>query len=1496
MIKSFFIKSLVVLTSLVVSLNAFSTNYYVNDSSLVGDVFTSAIGNNGNLGTAASPFATLTHLVNTVGLVSGDTVFIDAGNYIQTDANLSLNINNTHFVGAGYSLTIFDNQAASADANRWATITGNNISVIGMKITKYNYGLSDGTAIFVNGATNLLIQNVLTDENKPGGGGSSIYITNSSSVSLIGGGANCNTAVSLTGGGVKIYGAGNIVSFDNYSFSNNSKDYEQGSGLHVDGTPTTFVTVRNSIFADNRNLVGSAGGAAIYLSGSNLSVYGSCFKDNVSGSVTTVYGGAISVGRGATLNISNCSFINNTAGGTGKGGAISINTSFDDFGSGSAAVVNVDSCSFSLNSSGEGADLYARVGSGHSATFNINQSTFSGTTLDIRDDNTAAINIQNSGNPSATGAGINKINTNPASVFPITSCPLLVGSCYAAPCINPTPTGSAAQSFCLTNNPTVVNLSAIGGTILWYSSANLGTALATNTPLVNGQTYYASDETVGCDPSDPRFAVTVTLVSGPPSAGGNGTLTICSGTTVIEAQLFASLTGSPAVGGVWTPVLAGAGTYTYTHAATSPCTTDSTATVLVSEQALPPSAGGNGTLTICSGTTVTAAQLFASLTGSPAVGGVWTPVLAGAGTYTYTHAATSPCIIDSTAIVTVSEFPFVLADAGSNSYTICTGDSVQLGIVAVPGVIYSWSPIINLSNPNSSNPFAFPNDTTTYYLTASQNGCLATDSVVVNSNELPDLDASLIFIQNSNCGNNNGSITGLSASGYPTLTYSWTNGSTQVSTDIDLLNQISGSYNLTVTDGNLCSKSFGPFNISDIGAPTIDLTNIVVTPDTCGKSMGSIVGIAVSGGIAPLSFEWVLGADTIGNTLDLNNLVAGNYVLFVTDSAGCITVSGPFSVAEISGPTLIETFANVLDDHCGQSIGTITGITSNGGTGVLTYSWSNGTIEVGTALDLTNLPSGNYDLTVTDAVGCQATGSSYLINDIAGPSLDTTLMLVGDAACGGSDGQITNVSATGGIFPYSWSWFEGSTLVGISQNLIGVTSGNYSVVVTDSFGCVDSIGTIAILDGLAATIDAISSSITDASCNTSNGSITGITVSGGTLPYTYSWSDGTLEVSTSLDLTGMPFGTYSLTVTDSNGCQSTAGHFIINQSNPATIDVSSISVIDASCNGSNGSITGITVTGGTLPYIYSWSNGIVEVSTSLDLTNMPLGIYILTVTDSNGCQSQTSPINIIGGNPPTINTTNLSVVNANCNTINGSISNISISGGVQPYSYQWTNNGTVVGTNLDLSLIDMGWYILTVTDSLGCSSTDSVFVDRDLINNILANDDYVTTQQNLGVQISPLINDLGSSSLIILNGPINGTASGSVFYTPNTGYFGFDSILYEICDVVCTTICDTATIYIEIEKERRIRIYDGFSPNGDGSNETFYIENIEFFPENELLIYSRWGDLVYSAKPYNNEWDGSSKTNGVKLIGNKVVDGTYFFILKLTPESEAINGTIDLRR
>ncbi|CAM4358223.1 Ig-like domain-containing protein [Zobellia nedashkovskayae] len=213
-----------------------------------------------------------------------------------------------------------------------------------------------------------------------------------------------------------------------------------------------------------------------------------------------------------------------------------------------------------------------------------------------------------------------------------------------------------------------------------------------------------------------------------PNAGTDGTFTICEGSTVTETQLFDELGGSPDLGGTWSPTMSGAGTYTYTVAATSPCTVDSTSEVVVSEQATP-NAGTDGTLTICEGTTVTETQLFDQLGGTPDSGGTWTPTMSGAGTYTYTVAATSPCIVDDTSEIVVTEL--INPNAGTDgSLTVCQGTTVtegqlfnELGGSPDPGG--NWTPSLASSG------------TYTYTVTSSCTGD-DTSQVVVTEQVLPN--------------------------------------------------------------------------------------------------------------------------------------------------------------------------------------------------------------------------------------------------------------------------------------------------------------------------------------------------------------------------------------------------------------------------------------------------------------------------------------------------------------------------------------------------------------------------------------------------------------------------------------------------------------------------------------------------------------------------------------------------------------------------------------
>ncbi|WP_264520818.1 lamin tail domain-containing protein [Flavobacterium sp. N1994] len=223
--------------------------------------------------------------------------------------------------------------------------------------------------------------------------------------------------------------------------------------------------------------------------------------------------------------------------------------------------------------------------------------------------------------------------------------------------VNTAANAGSNGSITLCSTSSAVNLfSSLGGTPdasgTWSGPSTLsGGNLGTFTPgtSIAGTYTYTVAGTAPC--ANATATVVVTVQSAPASAGTNGTLSVCAGTTPSNAQLFAALGGSPAAGGTWSNVGL---VYTYTQTAISPCAVNNTATVTVTEQALPASAGSNGTLTICSTTTLTTGLLFGALTGSPATGGTWSPAPSGAGTYTYTQSATSPCTVDNTATVVVS--------------------------------------------------------------------------------------------------------------------------------------------------------------------------------------------------------------------------------------------------------------------------------------------------------------------------------------------------------------------------------------------------------------------------------------------------------------------------------------------------------------------------------------------------------------------------------------------------------------------------------------------------------------------------------------------------------------------------------------------------------------------------------------------------------------------------------------------------------------------------
>ncbi|MFN5887170.1 MAG: SprB repeat-containing protein, partial [Flavobacteriales bacterium] len=372
---------------------------------------------------------------------------------------------------------------------------------------------------------------------------------------------------------------------------------------------------------------------------------------------------------------------------------------------------------------------------------------------------------------------------------------------------------------------------------------------------------------------------------------------------------------------------------------------------------------------------------------------------------------------------------------------------------------------------------------------------------------------------------------------------------------------------------------------------------------------------------------------------------AGTYSVTVTDANGCTSQTSVTITQPQGGLSLSTTQVNVL---CyGNSTGSIN-LTATGGTSPYTYAWSNNTTQE----DPTNLTAGTYSVTVTDANGCTSQTSVTITQPQAPLALSTTQVNV---LCFGNSTGSVNLTVTGGTSPYTYAWSNNT----IQEDPANLAAGTYSVTVTDANGC-SSQTSVTITQpqgGLS-----LSATQVNVLCfGNSTGSIN-LTVTGGTSPYTYAWSNN----STQEDLTNLSAGSYTVVVSDNSAC---TAQLTITINQPTTALSLSTMQVNVGCYGNNTGSINLTATGGISPYTYAWSNN----TTQEDPTNLAAGTYSVTVTDANGCTSQTNVTITQPQAPLALSTTQVNVFCFGNST--GSV-NLTGTGGTSPYTYAWSNTTT----------------------------------------------------------------------------------------------------------------------------------------------------------------------------------------------------------------------------
>jgi gliding motility-associated-like protein len=814
------------------------------------------------------------------------------------------------------------------------------------------------------------------------------------------------------------------------------------------------------------------------------------------------------------------------------------------------------------------------------------------------------------------------------------------------------------------------------------------------------------------------------------------------------------------------------------------------------------------------------------------------------GSYNLTITDSKGCV--KSLAHTVTQPTMLSASPMTSTDVLCFGDATGTATIAPMGgtapYSYSWQNSTTLFSQNTPNITGMLSDVYQVQVTDAK-GCTYVDNILIDT---PTKMVGSTVGTNVKCyGGSDGAVDLTISGGVLPYDFEWTNSTgAVVGAGEDLALIPAETYTVEISDDNNC-KLFLTQEILQPLAP-IAVTTSVVDVLCKGNNTGSI-DLLVSGGTLPYTFNWSNGQ----TTEDISNLLADLYTYGIVDANGC-TFGGSETVIE---PLLPLTVTNIITDvNCyGESNGIID-LTVFGGTAPYSFQWTNSTFELSaTSEDLINYPMDSYRYEVTDAHGCKEIDTL----DINEPPVLTISNVPVHILCKGGNNGSVDITVNGGVTPYSYSWNNGF----VSEDISNLIAGYYEVLVTDDHGC-----TISDNATLTEPLDSLrfSTIVKDVLCKDGTDGEIELTITGGTTPYSYLWSNSDTEA----NIDELTAGYYVFNVTDFNNCILIDSAYV---DEPDALTLNEV-ITDVTCFGFSDGIIDISPVGGTLPYSYTWYNSQFALSSQTeDLVDYPAETYQLEIIDSNNCFYEMF-LNLPEPEKLEIEYT-FNVVSCNL----GSDANIlvDITGGNPGYITNWSNGSTIE----DQFNIPANTYQLNVIDTKGCE--DSIIVDISEPAAITVSFDFteVTCIDNLD----------GTATAYPAGG------NGGYFYEWSNGETSSfnENLLNQYYSVLITDVlgCNgTDSVFITKNLEGCIEPVNAFSPNDDNYNDTWVIDNMDLYPDANVQIFNRWGNIVHEQTGLYEPWDGFVR-------GAPAPSELYYWIINLNfPDREVLKGNITIVR